>query len=211
MSHNVLNGGRHTQFDDVESFLYVLLLFFFSYAGPLSISELRQADETGFVQHIGSGRLPHARHWPDEYADWADGRPEHIGARKHSLILNLRGATRTLESTEFTDCLTNNWPKELHDSIYDLIESCIGIFHISTWRTASKDHRTEVSHAEFVETLDTWLKLYSDLEDEFSNCPFKQGMSLLQALHFAYTRMCNRVDVIYSRMEGVPCLRHPST
>ena len=189
MSHNVLKGGRHTQFDDVESFLYVLLLFFFSYAGPLSISELRQADATGFVQHIGSGRLPHIRNWPDEYVNWADGRPEHIGALKQCLFLDLDGATQTLESTEFTDCLTNNWPKELHDSICDLIESCIGMFHNSTLRTASKNYRTEVSHAEFVETLDTWLKLYSDLEDEFSNCPFKQGMfrTLFQVLHFAYT------------------------
>ncbi|KAF8450229.1 hypothetical protein L210DRAFT_2376156 [Boletus edulis BED1] len=47
ISYNVLWGGKHTQFDDVESFLYVLLLFFFSYTGPLSASELRRADEAG--------------------------------------------------------------------------------------------------------------------------------------------------------------------
>ncbi|KAF8138767.1 hypothetical protein EV363DRAFT_1394200 [Boletus edulis] len=47
ISYNVLWGGKHTQFDDVESFLYVLLLFFFFYTGPLSASELRRADEAG--------------------------------------------------------------------------------------------------------------------------------------------------------------------
>ena len=190
MSYNVLLGGRHTQFDDVESFFYVLLLFFFSYAGPLPVSELRQADEVGFVRPIGSGRHPHVRNWPKLYANWADGHPEYVGEQKQSRISSSRGATRTLESTEFVDCLQNNWPEELHDSICDLIENCFGLFHNSTLRTTSKDFRTEVSHAEFVEVLDTWLYLYSDLEDKFSNCPFKQGMfrTLLQVLHFAYTR-----------------------
>ena len=60
----MLLGGRHTHFDDVESFLYVPLLFFFSYAGPLPKTALENAHEQGFVRSIGSGRLPHMRSWP---------------------------------------------------------------------------------------------------------------------------------------------------
>lgn len=47
----------HTHFDNVESFLYVLLLLFFSYVGPLPRTELENAHEKGFVRPIRSGRL----------------------------------------------------------------------------------------------------------------------------------------------------------
>ncbi|KAF8445012.1 hypothetical protein L210DRAFT_3531725 [Boletus edulis BED1] len=173
ISYNVLRGGKHTQFDDVESFLYVLLLFFFSYAGPLSASELRQADEAGFVQPIGSGRPPHMKNWPKKYAGWADGETETLANQKFSAITDLDGVTDILLSAEFVDCLENNWPRELHDPICDLIEGSFTIFYNSTLRTAAKRSRTEVSHAEFVRTLDAWLDVYSDLEDKFCNCPFK--------------------------------------
>ncbi|KAF8551993.1 hypothetical protein OG21DRAFT_209470 [Imleria badia] len=174
MSYNVLRGGRHTHFDDVESFLYVLLLFFFSYAGPLPVLELRKADEAGFVQSVGSGHLSHMRNWPDEYADWADGKAQKIGKEKHSTISSEDGATILVESAEFVDCLRNNWSEELHVPICELVENSITIFYNSTLRTGSKGSRTEVSHAEFISMLDTWLGMYADLEDEFSNCPFKQ-------------------------------------
>ncbi|KAF8134290.1 hypothetical protein EV363DRAFT_1323012 [Boletus edulis] len=173
ISYNVLRGGKRTQFDDVESFLYVLLLFFFSYAGPLSASELRQADEAGFVQPIGSGRPPHMKNWPKKYAGWADGETETLANQKFSAITDLDGVTDILLSAEFVDCLENNWPRELHDPICDLIEGSFTIFYNSTLRTAAKRSRTEVSHAEFVRTLDAWLDVYSDLEDKFCNCPFK--------------------------------------
>ncbi|KAF8434997.1 hypothetical protein L210DRAFT_3506323 [Boletus edulis BED1] len=91
ISYNVLWGGKHTQFDDVESFLYVLLLFFFSYAGPLSVSELCEADEAGFSQFIGSGRPSHMRNWPTKYAGWDDGETETIAAQKYAAIATLGG------------------------------------------------------------------------------------------------------------------------
>ncbi|KAF8138770.1 hypothetical protein EV363DRAFT_1414249, partial [Boletus edulis] len=109
ISYNVLWGGKHTQFDDVESFLYVLLLFFFSYAGPLSVSELHMADEAGFAQSIGSGRSSHMRNWPKEYADWADGQAKQIGYHKHFAVTTTDGAMTIIQSAEFVDCLDNNW------------------------------------------------------------------------------------------------------
>jgi hypothetical protein len=175
-------GGRHTHFDDVESFLYVLLLFFFSYAGPLSDSELRDADEAGFVQSIGSGRPSHMRNWPKKYADWADGKPLQIGIKKHYSISDVNGVTSIIESAEFVNCLEDNWPEALHLPITRLIRASSRTFYNSTLRTAAKGKRTEVSHAEFISMLTKWLDMYSDLEDKFSNCPFKQGMFRLSFL-----------------------------
>ena len=160
----------------------MLFLFFFSYAGPLSDSELRKADEVGFALSIGSGRPSHMRNWPKKYADWADGDSQQIGNQKYGAIASLDGVTRIIESAEFVDCLDNNWPEEMHLPICDLVDASFGTFYNSTLRTASKGSRTEVSHAEFISTLDTWLDMYSDLEDRFSNCPFKQGMFRLPFL-----------------------------
>ncbi|KAF8450226.1 hypothetical protein L210DRAFT_2376004 [Boletus edulis BED1] len=178
ISYNVLWGRRHTQFDDVESFLYVLLLFFFSYAGPLSVSELREADEAGFVRSIGSGRPSHTRNWPRKYADWADGEADQIGNHKHAAVTTTDGAMNIIQSAEFVDCLDNNWPEELHDPICVLIESSFEIFEQST--SSTKGSRTEVSHTEFVSMLDEWLDVYSHLEDKFSNCPFKQSEAICE-------------------------------
>ena len=75
-------GNAHTHFDDVESFLYVLLLFFFSYAGPLPKADLESAHEKGFVRPIESGCLPHVRHWPQQFIDWADGSAGTVGRSK---------------------------------------------------------------------------------------------------------------------------------
>ncbi|KAF8448663.1 hypothetical protein L210DRAFT_3522817 [Boletus edulis BED1] len=174
ISYNVLGGGRHTQFDDVESFLYVLLLFFFSYAGPLSVSELHEADEAGFIHSIGSGRPSHMRNWPDKYAGWADGETLAIADQKCFSITNVNGTKRIMESTEFLGCLKNNWPEELHVPICDLIEDSLTLFYNGTLRIAANGSRTEVSHTEFISTLESWLDTYSHLEDKFSHCPFKQ-------------------------------------
>ncbi|KAH7887126.1 hypothetical protein F5I97DRAFT_1873303, partial [Phlebopus sp. FC_14] len=49
-------GKQHTHYDDIESFFYVLLLFFISYKGPLPTSDLDAAHRRGFSQVLGSGR-----------------------------------------------------------------------------------------------------------------------------------------------------------
>ena len=115
------------------------------------------------------------KNWPKQYANWADGDPHEIGIQKHYSITTLKGVTRIIESPEFVDCLENNWPEELHLPIRDLIDASFGTFFNSTLRTAAKPEgsRTEVSHTEFIGTLDMWLDMYSDLEEKFSSCPFK--------------------------------------
>ncbi|KAF8120777.1 hypothetical protein EV363DRAFT_1367778 [Boletus edulis] len=173
ISFNVLMGERHTHFDDVESFFYVLLLFFFSYAGPLPKTELENAHDNGFVRPIGSGRLPHTRSWPKKYAVWADGEAEAVGHSKGFGIQNANGARYLDESAELRDCLNNNWPEDLHAPIRNLLWETLTAFGESTHRTG---RRTEVSHTRFISILDKWLVTHAELEHEYSNCPdFKES------------------------------------
>ena len=165
-----IHGNTH--FDDVESFLYVLLLFFFSYSSPLPVSELHEADKAGFVEPIGFGRPAHVRNLPKRYADWADGDTMDIADKKHSAISTLDGIQRTIKSAEFLNCLEHNWPKKLHVPISRLIAASFKTFYNSTLCTQAKGSHTEVSHTEFVSTLDRWLSMYAHLEEEFSSCPF---------------------------------------
>ncbi|KAI6103295.1 hypothetical protein EDD16DRAFT_1564444 [Pisolithus croceorrhizus] len=60
ISVGVLDGYPHTHYDDIESIFYVLVLFFFSYQGPLEKEALRSAEVQGFTQSVGEGRLPHS-------------------------------------------------------------------------------------------------------------------------------------------------------
>ncbi|KAF8124081.1 kinase-like domain-containing protein [Boletus edulis] len=167
ISFNVLMGQTHTHFDDVESFFYVLLLFFFSYAGPLPQTELQNAQENGFVRPIGSGRLPHMRSWPKKYADWAYGEAETIAAMKGFDILSPNGSKYLNDSAELRDCLNNNWPEDLHDPIRALLWETLTAFGEATRRTGPGG----VSHARFISILDEWLVTHAELEHEYSNCP----------------------------------------
>ncbi|KAH7888981.1 hypothetical protein F5I97DRAFT_2006121 [Phlebopus sp. FC_14] len=45
MTIDVLDGKGHTHYDDIESFFYILLLFFFSYNGLLPQDELKDAHD----------------------------------------------------------------------------------------------------------------------------------------------------------------------
>ncbi|KAI6163568.1 hypothetical protein EDD17DRAFT_478580 [Pisolithus thermaeus] len=83
MSIDVLRGEPHTHFDDIESFLYVLVLFFLSYKGPLQKEALRQAQAQGFIQPAGAGRLPHVTTWPAMFERWASGTFQEISERKY--------------------------------------------------------------------------------------------------------------------------------
>ena len=92
----------------MESFLYVLLLFFSPYAGPLPKAELENAHENGFVRPVGSGRLPRMRSWPETYVDWADGDPQAIGKCKAFDVWSPNGLKYLDESAELMDCIKNN-------------------------------------------------------------------------------------------------------
>ena len=176
MSFNVLRGGTHTYYDDIESFLYVLLLFFFSYAGPLSKEELLAADTQGFVHPLGSGCLAHMRHWPAKYTFWAEGDMASIAASKDSGLNLENGGFKLIRSAHVQQCMTTNWPgKELQRAIMLLLGKCWQMFIDSRRCPAiglSLEH-TRVSHEKFVGFLDRWLAEFGDLEaSACSSCPF---------------------------------------
>ena len=176
MSFNVLRGGTHTYHDDIESFLYVLLLFFFSYAGPLSKEELLAADTQGFVHPLGSGCLAHMRHWPAKYTFWAEGDMASIAASKDSGLNLENGGFKLIRSAHVQQCMTTNWPgKELQRAIMLLLGKCWQMFIDSRRCPAiglSLEH-TRVSHEKFVGFLDRWLAEFGDLEaSACSSCPF---------------------------------------
>ncbi|KAF9230793.1 kinase-like domain-containing protein [Melanogaster broomeanus] len=173
MSFNVLFGGKHTYFDDMESFLYVLLLFFFSYAGPLSKEELRAADHGGFVQVHGSGGLSHMKSWPEKYAKWADEKLADIAAKKDSALTTRTRPKELIRSAEVRNCLKYNWDTGLHRSIQAILLWSWKLFAESRSATLLFARRTQVKHGEFVGVLDKWLEMFSADEEKFSNCPFK--------------------------------------
>ena len=175
MSFNVLRGGMHTHYDDIESFLYVLLLFFFSYAGPLSEAELLAADARGFVHPLGSGRLPHMRRWPPNYALWAEGDMNLVALTKDSGLNMANGGLKLVRSRDVKECIAENWPGEvLQRAIKLLLMKCWNMF-IDSRRSSDallSLERTKVSHRQFIELLDWWLLEYVHLEGAHSQCPF---------------------------------------
>jgi hypothetical protein len=193
----VLLGESHTHFDDVESFLYVLLLFFFSYAGPLPKTELENAHEKGFVRPIGSGRLPHTRSWPKKYAEWADGDPQAIGKCKAFDIWSPNGPKYLDESAELRDCLKNNWPEDLHHPIRSLLLSTLTVFKDSARTTPGG--RTEVSHTQFINILDQWLVAHSELERAYSNCPDFKDSRLVWFFLLTHVSQADHISLVPSR------------
>ncbi|KIJ05646.1 hypothetical protein PAXINDRAFT_21117 [Paxillus involutus ATCC 200175] len=172
MSFNVLAGRRHTNFDDMESFLYVVFLFFFSYAGPLSKEELRDADTRGFVQPTGRGRFTHTRSWPNELEVWSNGEMRQMAKDKDSNLATKAAVADLLNHPEIVDCLKKNWASGLQAGISSLFLSLWTMFAQSRIIPASHLPRTEVMHDQFIDVLDRWLEAFHDTEQEFSNCPF---------------------------------------
>jgi hypothetical protein len=63
MSINLLSGvvTAHSEYDDIESFFYILLLFFLSYTKPLPKDDLSKAQDAGFTLQATSD-------WPSHIA-----------------------------------------------------------------------------------------------------------------------------------------------
>ncbi|KAH7890623.1 hypothetical protein F5I97DRAFT_1837138, partial [Phlebopus sp. FC_14] len=70
MSINVLGHKNHTHYDDVESFLYVLVLFFMTYKHPLSTVDLCNAEARNYTQNVTNSRRSHITDWPPLFQRW---------------------------------------------------------------------------------------------------------------------------------------------
>ncbi|KAI6038670.1 hypothetical protein EDC04DRAFT_3090672 [Pisolithus marmoratus] len=141
MSIGVLRGEPHTHYDDIESFLYVLVLFFLSYKGPLQKEALRKARAQGFIQQVGAGRLPHVTSWPDMFKRWASG--------SHA------------EISESYPHICSRWESRSQSTapaLADLILDC--------WMMFSR-HDLKVAHSQFIKLLQEWLTQYAGDESNY--------------------------------------------
>ncbi|KAI6041218.1 hypothetical protein EDC04DRAFT_1299715 [Pisolithus marmoratus] len=160
MSIDVLRGKPHTYFDDIESFLYVLVLFFFSYKGPLEEEALKRARVQGFVQSIGGGRLPHVTSWPDIFESWASGSFTGMSNRKFS-DLSPRFAHLFLEECYLP--LRTRWA---HGSDDLTILRAILKLIVFAWMLFPENDR-KVNHRQFGDVLRKWLKECADEESRY--------------------------------------------
>ncbi|KIK27184.1 hypothetical protein PISMIDRAFT_675034 [Pisolithus microcarpus 441] len=155
MSIGVLKGDSHTHFDDIESFLYVLVLFFLSYKGPLEADKLREARVQGFIQPVGMGRLPHVTTWPAMIGRWRSGTVEEMSEHKTAIL------TAKHRKDFIKDCLPHirsRWEpasQSTSKAVSKLVSKCWMMFSL---------HNRKVTHSQFVEVLQAWLTEYEGEE-----------------------------------------------
>ncbi|KAH7888999.1 hypothetical protein F5I97DRAFT_777924 [Phlebopus sp. FC_14] len=162
MAIDVLDGKGHTHYDDIESFFYVLLLFFFSYNGPLPQDELKDAHDRAFTQ----ARLGHAkntRDWPAMFLPWSASMTAASNSKFGLLSRNKSEPMVQQMALELQDI----WGPS-YDAVCDLIAACLELFQDRPW-----DNR--VTHEQFIEVLDQWLKDFPKPVDGYNSCPFSDG------------------------------------
>ena len=168
MSINVLKGGDHTHQDDLESFLYVLILFFFSYKGPLSRVELATAQRRAFTHPIGSGQLPHVTAWPAMFDIWTQNNFQAAARDKGGLLL-LDDGYKDLIANNHTE-INARWAANPQSDTR--LSFSIGTVLANCWRMFNSRKREPVTHQRFIDVLGRWLETYKDDEAKWSNCPF---------------------------------------
>ncbi|KIJ64031.1 hypothetical protein HYDPIDRAFT_112548 [Hydnomerulius pinastri MD-312] len=162
-SLRVLSGSwDHSHFDDIESFFYVLLLFFSSYRGPLPAHQLFEAHKRSFTVDPTAPRLPHIAPWPPRFQNWAESATE-APSSKHSLMT--RDLCLSVMAT-IRQAVSERWGSESEPVIMKLVEDSLKLFH---------DSPRQVHHEQFIQVLDQWLEQYPIPEEGQNSCPFKDA------------------------------------
>ncbi|KAH7890257.1 hypothetical protein F5I97DRAFT_1834016, partial [Phlebopus sp. FC_14] len=134
MSINVLGHRGNTHYDDVESFLYVLVLFFMTYKHPLSTVDLSNAGTQNYAHNVTNARRPHITGWPPLFQLWNGPQARHSKLAFFSVHDHAEAFEEHVQ-----DCWKNN---DVALSIADLLESCRDLFN-------SRPER-RVSHKDFI-------------------------------------------------------------
>ncbi|KAH7890584.1 hypothetical protein F5I97DRAFT_2071222 [Phlebopus sp. FC_14] len=122
MSINVLGSEGHTHYDDIESFLYVLVLFFMTYKHPLSAVDLRDAETQKYTQNVTNARRPYITDWPPLFQLWNTPHARHSKLAFFSVDDHAR---------VFADTIRNHWKDDVVvASIVELLVSCRELFSI---------------------------------------------------------------------------------
>ncbi|KAH7890642.1 hypothetical protein F5I97DRAFT_61084 [Phlebopus sp. FC_14] len=165
MSINVLQGMQHTHYDDIESFFYVLLLFFVSYNGPLPTSDLEAAHKRGFSQVLGSGRAQNICEWPEMFKTWSQS----MSASAQSKALLLMPSERSVPAANaIAQHIKGLWGSGISAAIGNLILQCLLLFQGTS----------RVTHDHFIGVLDKWLEAYPVPPDGCNSCPFKASLPI---------------------------------
>ncbi|KAH7890500.1 hypothetical protein F5I97DRAFT_36652 [Phlebopus sp. FC_14] len=152
---NVLDGVDHTHHDDIESFFYVLVLFFMTYTRPLSQVDLTIAESQGYAQNVTSAQQSHIKEWPSLFQAW---NGQFASEMKESFF------TKDKHAQEFMRAVHERWKdRDVFVSIAALFGSSRSLFH-------GKSNR-RVDHWEFVAVLDEWLEHYPVPSPGYNSCP----------------------------------------
>ncbi|KAH7890499.1 hypothetical protein F5I97DRAFT_36731 [Phlebopus sp. FC_14] len=163
MSINVLGRKGHTHYDDVESFLYVLVLFFMTYKHPLSIVDLRNAETQNYTQNVTNAQRSHITDWPPLFQCW-NGLPVDAAGSKLAFF------TLDDHAEVFGEHVRDGWKNYVVAfPIVELFESCLNLFN-------SRPER-HVSHREFIAVFDKWLEQYPVPPPGYNNCPLPVSTS----------------------------------
>ncbi|KAH7887353.1 hypothetical protein F5I97DRAFT_1941833 [Phlebopus sp. FC_14] len=176
MSIDVLRRLDHTHYDDIESFFYVLVLFFMTYTHPLSEVDHRHAETQNYTQNINTVQRPHIKRWPDMFQTW--NGPD---ASVHKLAFFQHDEYARAFGGHVQDCWKND---DVAFSIGHLSESCRNLFN-------SRPER-RVSHEDFIGVLDKWLADYPVPPAGYNSCPLPASTSTY--LSFRLTHFCHRVQ-----------------
>ncbi|KAF8836358.1 hypothetical protein BDN67DRAFT_974294 [Paxillus ammoniavirescens] len=161
MSVDVLLGRGHSHFDDMESFFYVLLVFFLSYDGPMSKENLLQAHERGFT--LQYERAAHIRTWPPEFQWWST-KNMYSSAQAKTSLFDLRIWADYL--AQMARLIKDKWGHEnLRQSIIELLIACWRLF-------GDQIEIGKVSHEQFIGVLNEWLEKNKQPPQGCNNCPF---------------------------------------
>ncbi|KIJ09539.1 hypothetical protein PAXINDRAFT_17370 [Paxillus involutus ATCC 200175] len=164
MSIRVLLGRGHTHFDDMESFFYVLLLFFLSYEGPMSKDDLLQAHERGFTLQFG--RPAHIHTWPPAFLPWSVEDTAKAADYKRALF-DLERWDDYLN--KIVKSIKDRWGHlHLRESIIELIIDCWELFSI-------QNGPAKVPHQQFVDVLNRWLEANKQPPQGCNHCPFNDA------------------------------------
>ncbi|KAH7921431.1 hypothetical protein BV22DRAFT_1132296 [Leucogyrophana mollusca] len=171
MSLNVLTDGHvHGPADDVESFLWVLLLFIYSYKRPLNREVLQRADEREFTHVLSSGKPVHVVQWPPKLLEFSEGNYSTIEKAKRSMFTHfgefLINATDELSTSKRWESLP------LAQSYTLLLLQAFGQF--TEWNDkAGEPVPGKATHDELLKVLDEWLSTHPTPITGYNECPFK--------------------------------------
>ncbi|KAH8115099.1 hypothetical protein DFH11DRAFT_1591406, partial [Phellopilus nigrolimitatus] len=167
MAISVLKGGNHGVREDLESFFYVIFLFFFSFRGPLPQGVLREAHENGYTKKLGDKGAAYRTHillWPELMQQWSHGSFSAIADSKRGFFED----TTEVEKA-FQQRAVNGWDNE-YESMAHLFPPIYNMFVTDS---------SVPSHDSFIGILRDWLKRFPVPPAGRNSCPFHNGKDQL--------------------------------